>query len=349
MSVPSESEIQPVLDNFLRSSDLDKTTMRVVIRALAEHFGVDPSDLSVRKKFMRRTIEEFLDVAYKPDVSKPKKEPTPEPAVEEESGDDPESESEDEPKRKRSRKETGSAPRMGVAGTKVVLTNLEKAVVLAEPLAEFLGETVLPRTHVAKRIQQYVKDHDLQDPSDRRQIIADEPLRKLFQCDRFTFFTVNKLMTPLLRKVADVNDENISRLAEECNERTVVEKQRIYDDKVARGEPVGKTRAKPAKGRASKRLKEAGAAGGSTPKKKSGIMAPMRLSPALAEVCGGDVMSRQEVLRAIWVYIKKHSLNAKGKVTCDEKLQLICDGEKEVSNFGITKYLSAHLTKISTG
>eukprot|EP00171_Calliarthron_tuberculosum_P014506 IDg14506t1 len=44
-------------------------------------------------------------------------------------------------------------------------------------------------------------------------------------------------------------------------------------------------------------------------------MAEMRLSPVLADVCGGEVMSRQEVLRNIWVYIRKHSLNSSGKGT----------------------------------
>lgn len=363
-SVPSEEEIQPVLDSILRASDLDKTTLRVVMSALAEHFGLEPADLAVRKKFVRRAIEHFLDNSFVPN-DKPKKknaaknEPVeatadaPEVADEHESaGSASESEGETttQPRAgaKRSRK-SETAPRMGKAGTKVVLTNLEKAVVLAEPLADFLGELVLPRTHVARRIQQYVKEKKLQDPNDGRQIIADEPLRKLFNCDKFTFFSVNKLMTNLIYKVAEVDDERLKKLADECNEKTLIEKQRVYDDKVARGEPVGKMRSTKPKGRASKRLKEAGASASDTPKKKSGIMADMRLSPVLADICGGEVMSRQLVLRNIWVYIKKNSLNSKGKVHCDEKLQEICGGEKEVSNFGISKYLSAHLTKIPSG
>ena len=57
-------------------------------------------------------------------------------------------------------------------------------------LAEILGETALPRTQVTKKIWEYIKDHDLQDPSDRRYIICDDRLREIFNQDRISAFKI---------------------------------------------------------------------------------------------------------------------------------------------------------------
>ena len=65
---------------------------------------------------------------------------------------------------------------------------------LASPLAELLGESSMLRTEVTKRIWKYIKDHDLQDPSDRRYILCDDRLREIFNQDRISAF---KIQTPL--------------------------------------------------------------------------------------------------------------------------------------------------------
>ena len=66
---------------------------------------------------------------------------------------------------------------------------------LSAPLADFLGETMLSRPQVVKRIWAYVKEHDLQDPNDRRQIRCDDSLKTVFKQDRVHMFTMNKLLT----------------------------------------------------------------------------------------------------------------------------------------------------------
>ncbi|HEX3642477.1 MAG TPA: SWIB/MDM2 domain-containing protein, partial [Ktedonobacteraceae bacterium] len=43
-----------------------------------------------------------------------------------------------------------------------------------------------------KRIWAYIKEHDLQDPKDRRQIRCDDKLRRVFKQDRVTMFNMNK-------------------------------------------------------------------------------------------------------------------------------------------------------------
>ena len=72
----------------------------------------------------------------------------------------------------------------------------------------------------------------------------------------------------------------------------------------------------------------------------------MELSSELEEVVGKGPMSRGEVVKQIWVYIKKHDLQNpqnKRNIIADEKLLPIFGGKKEVTMFEMTKLVSGHL------
>ena len=73
---------------------------------------------------------------------------------------------------------------------------------------------------------------------------------------------------------------------------------------------------------------------------------PMQLSADLEAVIGKGPMSRGEVVKQIWVYIKKHDLqnpSNKRNIIADEKLLPLFGGKKEVTMFEMTKLVSAHL------
>ncbi|TQS38921.1 hypothetical protein Golomagni_00568 [Golovinomyces magnicellulatus] len=65
---------------------------------------------------------------------------------------------------------------------------------LSDPLADLLGETMLSRPQVVKNIWAYIKAQDLQDPTDKRQIICDERMQSVFKQDRVHMFTMNKIL-----------------------------------------------------------------------------------------------------------------------------------------------------------
>ena len=76
------------------------------------------------------------------------------------------------------------------------------------------------------------------------------------------------------------------------------------------------------------------------------LMKPMQLSADLEAVIGTGPMSRGEVVKQIWVYIKKHDLQNpanKRNIIADEKLLPIFGGKKEVTMFEMTKLVSSHL------
>ena len=75
------------------------------------------------------------------------------------------------------------------------------------------------------------------------------------------------------------------------------------------------------------------------------LLKPMELSSELEAVIGKGPMSRGEVVKAIWVYIKKHDLQNpqnKRNIIADDKLMPIFK-KKEVTMFEMTKLVSGHL------
>jgi upstream activation factor subunit UAF30 len=49
-----------------------------------------------------------------------------------------------------------------------------------EALAGVIGNQPLPRTEVTKKIWDYIRKHNLQDPNDKRTIRADDKLKPIF-------------------------------------------------------------------------------------------------------------------------------------------------------------------------
>ncbi|OGI67607.1 hypothetical protein A2732_02305 [Candidatus Nomurabacteria bacterium RIFCSPHIGHO2_01_FULL_40_10] len=82
-------------------------------------------------------------------------------------------------------------------------------------------------------------------------------------------------------------------------------------------------------------------------KKVSAFMKPMKISPELAEVVGKGPMPRSEVVKALWVYIKKNNLQdpkAKRNIVADTKLKAVFGGKGVVNMFEMTKLVSKHLS-----
>ena len=66
-------------------------------------------------------------------------------------------------------------------------------------LAAVIGDTPMPRTEVTKKIWEYIKKHDLQDPKNKRNINADAKLKPLFGKDQVSMFELTKLVSGHLK------------------------------------------------------------------------------------------------------------------------------------------------------
>jgi len=76
---------------------------------------------------------------------------------------------------------------------------LSKPMTLSPELEAVIGSGPLPRTEVTKKIWEYIKKHDLQNPANKRNILADEKLKVLFGGKgEVTMFEMTKLISPHL-------------------------------------------------------------------------------------------------------------------------------------------------------
>eukprot|EP00249_Psilotum_nudum_P019779 c27410_g1_i2 orf=164-1117(+) len=150
---------------YIRDNNLqDPDNRRKIIcnDALRAVFGTEVTDMFKMNKLLSKHIWP-LDSAVGADDVEPK------------------------PKKQKTEKEGGKGRGGGILSP----------IPLSDALTRFLGtgESELPRAEVVKRIWDYIKGHQLQNPADKRQIICDNKLRELFGCETFLGFGVTKLLT----------------------------------------------------------------------------------------------------------------------------------------------------------
>jgi chromatin remodeling complex protein RSC6 len=67
-----------------------------------------------------------------------------------------------------------------------------------QPSAELgavVGNDKLPRSQVISKVWDYIKSNKLQNPDNKREIVADDKLKKVFGKDRVTMFEMNKYIS----------------------------------------------------------------------------------------------------------------------------------------------------------
>ncbi|KAL8204402.1 hypothetical protein R6Q57_010025 [Mikania cordata] len=70
-------------------------------------------------------------------------------------------------------------------------------------LAHFLGVSESARTEAVKKIWEYIRSNELQNPTNKKEIICDEKLKTIFDGkDRVGFLEIAKLLTPHFGKTA---------------------------------------------------------------------------------------------------------------------------------------------------
>jgi len=76
-------------------------------------------------------------------------------------------------------------------------------------------------------------------------------------------------------------------------------------------------------------------------------MKPLNVSPELEAVVGKGPMPRSEVVKALWIYIKKNNLQDpqhKRNINADAALKAVFGGKGTVDMFEMTKLVSKHLS-----
>jgi upstream activation factor subunit UAF30 len=85
-----------------------------------------------------------------------------------------------------------------------------------------------------------------------------------------------------------------------------------------------------------------------TKQARGGIAQPVKPSGELAAVVGKDSLTRADLTKKVWDYIKKNDLqDSKNRrmINADAKLKPIFGGKSQVSMFEMTKLVNQHVSK----
>ncbi len=69
---------------------------------------------------------------------------------------------------------------------------LQKPLQPSKELAAVVGSSPLPRGEVVSKVWDYIKKNNLQNPENRREILADDKLQAVFGKKKVTMFEMNK-------------------------------------------------------------------------------------------------------------------------------------------------------------
>ncbi|KAF0683136.1 Aste57867_24824 [Aphanomyces stellatus] len=318
-----KTELAKAIRKILSTSDLETMSRKMVRKQLETMFSVSMEEY---KNFINEEITKVIEEQEEDD-----------------SGDD-EEEVDDEPPAKKAKK--AAAPKAAKAAPKKKAVRKKnedgsasggfaQEMLLSPELSEVLGITQSSRPQLVKKMWEYIREQGLQDPNDKRTIILNDALKNVFQRDSFTMFSMNKYLKRHVLKPEDLpaggwaDIQRDGESSEEDEEKTA-EKERKKAAKIAR-----KTQAKES-GEKPKRA---------PPAPNSGINAPLTLSEELSDLLGESQMSRPQVIKKLWVYIKENGLQNpenKQEINCDETLTHLF-GEPLVTMFSMNKLLKPHL------
>jgi upstream activation factor subunit UAF30 len=74
-------------------------------------------------------------------------------------------------------------------------SGLSKPMTISSDLQAIIGAGPMPRTEVTKKLWAYIKQNNLQNPENKRNIKADEKLKKIFGKDEVNMFEMTKLVS----------------------------------------------------------------------------------------------------------------------------------------------------------
>lgn len=271
--------------------DLETMSTKQFIAALSSHFG--GIDLSSKKKFIKATITEIIDAMERENSHSDDDDASDDDPSDEESSDD----DNEEPEVRKPKKKAGGGG--GLSAVKEI----------SDELAAFLKSGKrMARTAIVKSLWVYIKENNLQNPNDKRQILLDDDMKAVFGVDSFTMFSMNKYIG------------------------AHVEPYKPVDLTTSSTPKKRKAKASPKENAASK--------------KKAGTQAPYKLSDEMKAVVGKSILPRPQVTQALWAYIRENNLQNpedKREIICDSLLRAVMGGQKTVTMFSMNKYITPHM------
>ena len=169
MAEPSDQDLVLLMKKMVSEIDLENTGVKKFTKILQNELG--GIDLSHRKDFIKTNLAEIINSMEE----------------EEEEEEEEESESEEEEQQPKKKRRKSSSSSGGGGG------GLAAVKEISPELAAFLGKgDKMARTEIVKLLWEHIREHNLQNPENKREIVLDREMKSVFGCDTFTMFTMNK-------------------------------------------------------------------------------------------------------------------------------------------------------------
>ncbi len=300
----SDKELKQNIKNIIATANLDILTIKGVCNQLVLKYG---DIIMERKLFISNTVKQIIQEPTYDDSDS-------ESNTSDSNSSEDENENQEITKKKRPR-------------------NLLQ---LSYVLADFMNTEEASRGEVVKQLWDYIKKNNLQNPKDKRQILLDDTLQQIFKRKKVTMFSMNKYLTPHMKKLEDMVSQDT----------TIVNKKKKKSPSTKKKKSPSTTKSK-TKTKPKSKSKTKDKTNDKNPKKKR---APriFQLSPELATFMKNEKASRGDVLNTIWNHIREHNLqNPKDKreIFPDDKMRPIFN-VNSMTMFTLNKYLAPHLQSI---
>ncbi|KAG1711717.1 hypothetical protein DVH05_008963 [Phytophthora capsici] len=314
---------------ILKDADLEQLSRRMIRKQLEAQFH---TDLSNYKDVINATILEIIEQQQDEEEEEEEEEQEPDP-----SDEDADDEQEPTPRKKaapkkkvppkkRKRKTDGEEGKKARGGG-----GFNAELSLSPELAQVVGAETMARPQVVKALWAYIREHDLQDPNNKKTILLDDTLRNVFQRDSFTMFSMNKFVKRHVRKPDDLPPGGWSQ---------------IPRDGVSSDEDTEtKAKKKPAKRKKKAASTEDGDDEGK--KKNNPFNTELSVSPELGSLIGSDRMARPQIVKALWAYIHEHNLqdpDDKRTILLDDRMKQVFQRDS-FTMFSMNKFIKRHARK----
>jgi upstream activation factor subunit UAF30 len=318
--MPTDAEIKCQIEELLPQINVQELRVKPFLQLLSKRMG--NVNLQPRKAFIKSALVEAINQQQQ------QKEAADEEGDDDGDGDDDDDESEVAEQEEEEEDDDDDESSVEIAASAKKIKGgrkgggggggLSAKKEISAKLATFLGQgPEMARTDIVKSLWQYIREHDLQNPANKKEIILDPAMRQVFGCKTFTMFSMNKYIGAHVHPFKPVDLTTPSAAS------------------------VTKKRKAAASKKSSKKSD-----GGAKKKRKAGTQPPYRLSEALQQVVHEAVLPRPQVVKKIWEYIRSHGLQNpqdKREILCDEKLKRVMGGKQSVTMFNMNTHISAHL------
>lgn len=318
-NIPDEDTLKSKIENLIKqeltSDEINNLSIKAFLKRLVKSLGITKGTdeyteiIKHKKAFIKECVTETLDSM--------------EDQVDEDDEDDESSKNdesssveEDTKQNKKKKQNPFNAPKELSPELSRFLLKLE--VVDSENITDRENHIVsLSRPKVTKHMWDYIKEHNLQNPENKREILLDKKMKKVFQTDQFTMFQMAKYISAHIHPFKPVDLTTSSTPSK--NKKTTETNNR---KKRKRKESTSKTRKKP-----------------NFPKHK--------LSSTLSDFLGGvTVSTRQNVTSLLHTYIKENDLQNpenRREILCDSKLRKVMGNQKKITYFSMMKFITPHI------